>query len=646
MRPKAKFLTVVWGEAYIKRFASLSLPSFLAPGNLPALAETTELEVVIMTRRDDVEYFETQPAFGRLRTICPVRFVEIDDLITTSAYGVTLTLAYARAVVACGPEMLDTHFVFMNADFVLADGSLRALSKHILAGRSIVLGPSFRATAEAVEPLLEAAVDSSSCILAISPRQLAALSLPNPHPTTVAKIVNQGFCHSTHPNQFFWQVGDQTLLGRYYLIFMLCLKPERIIETVNCYCDYAFIPELCPSGDEVAMDDSDDFFMLELQKRDQETHMLQLGRQSEEDVARSLREWTTVEHRRAAHYNIVFHASEIPAEIESEKARAREFVERIEKNLGRPVSHVGHRYWVRGVEAWRTYRKAQGLSASPPELEGAQGQARSRVTLGGIRNRLLKWLWSAIYAGHRAIVGLVPRVTPLHPDWADYQFLQSTVATILSAKGASVLVVRDHPELVDSFFVSPSASIQFATMQEVLTTDLPPPTQSPGGYTHALIYLLSKDCGRTQELIRRCEEAMHPEGSCQVFIHHLRSGVDHVDFSHDLVSLVEDIIGSPPRGAACLFVGGSPKRFTRGLLTRLYRQYARFGIPALLWVLPLLGIVLPLVLLSNLYLWLKKPTPYFVPFCSSVAIRLESRPMVLRARHVAQPDFTRFIKPR
>lgn len=33
-------------------------------------------------------------------------------------------LAYARPATACGRETLDTHFVFMNADFVLADGSL------------------------------------------------------------------------------------------------------------------------------------------------------------------------------------------------------------------------------------------------------------------------------------------------------------------------------------------------------------------------------------------------------------------------------------------------------------------------------------------------------------------------------------------
>src|SRR5690349_10355234 len=120
MRPKVRFLTVVWGDAYIERFANLALPSFLAPGNLPALAAACDLEVVIMTTRRDVQDFEAHPAFRALRQVCPVRFVEIDDLIAPGVYGVTLTLAYMRAIAACGAEMVNSHFIFMNADFVLA----------------------------------------------------------------------------------------------------------------------------------------------------------------------------------------------------------------------------------------------------------------------------------------------------------------------------------------------------------------------------------------------------------------------------------------------------------------------------------------------------------------------------------------------
>lgn len=621
-RPRAKFLTVVWGEAYIRRFVTLSLPSFLAPGNLPALAQNTNLEVVIMTRRDDVEYFENHVAFRRLQEVCPVRFVEIDDLITTGGYGVTLTLAFARPVIACGSEMLNTHFVFMNADFVLADGSLRALCKHILAGRSIVLGPSFRATAEAVQVRLEAAVDVTSGVLAIPPRQMAALSLAHPHPTTIAKIRNQGFCHSTHPNQFFWQVDERTLLGRYYLIFMLCLKPERIVESINCYCDYAFVPEMCPSGDEVAMDDSDNFFMLELQRRDQETHLLRLGRQTDKEITRSLGEWTTAEHRRAARYDIVFHSGDIPPEIEAAKTEASAFVTRIGRKLGPPVPHEKHPYWISGVEHWRHLRKAQGLSASPPELTPPTAYRQfARRLLRSPLNALLGWSWPFAYAARQAIFGQWPRVTPFHPSWMDSQHLRDALAAILAIPDARVLVVRNESELVDPLIGS-EGSVQFANLQTVLDGRLSIPGQGSEGFTHALVYLLRKDCRHTRRLIEQCEAAMAPGGIFQVFIHHLRGEAEEHSFSHELVAYMEEILPSPWRTAECSFVGSTLKRDNQRFMNRLYSHYVRFGAWALFWILPLLAVVLPVTLIGNLYLRIRGPSRYFVPYCSSALIRL------------------------
>jgi|UniRef100_UPI003783E4CC hypothetical protein len=367
MKKKTKFLTVVWGRDYIRRFCNLSLPSFMAQGNLPALAAATDLEVLIMTCRADFTCFEDYPAFHRLRETCPVRFVEIDDLVfNTVVYGVTLTLAYARPIIACGADMVNIHFVFMNADFVLGDGSLRSLIKPITEGRSIVLGPSFRAISEDVEPLLQQKVDTGHGILSLPCREMVRMALPHPHRTTVAKIRNQQYIHSSHPNQFFWQVDKQTLLGRYFLIFMLCLKPERVIKTINSYCDYGFIPEMCPSGDEMAMGDSDDFFMLELQERDKESNLLSFGSQSTKQIVRSLTEWTTHEHRRAAQHNIVFHSEDLPAPVEGCKVEADRFINELTAHLGPVHAHAFHRYWAPGVVAWLSHRV---LPVPPPELE-------------------------------------------------------------------------------------------------------------------------------------------------------------------------------------------------------------------------------------------------------------------------------------
>src|SRR4051794_30387325 len=112
---KIKFLTVIWGDRYIEEFAQVSLPSYLAEGNLPALAQDSDIEVLVLTAENSRRKFDEEPAFRRLGAICPVRFIYIDDLITTGVYGVTLTLAYARGIMDSGAAQTETHFIFMNS---------------------------------------------------------------------------------------------------------------------------------------------------------------------------------------------------------------------------------------------------------------------------------------------------------------------------------------------------------------------------------------------------------------------------------------------------------------------------------------------------------------------------------------------------
>ncbi|MDH5677025.1 MAG: hypothetical protein OEZ28_00235 [Nitrospinota bacterium] len=367
-KKSVKFLTVVWGQEYIKRFCALSLPSFLAPGNIPALAEAIDLEVVIMTKQGDIEFFKRDQAFERLKKICAVRFVPIDDLVTKGYYGITLTLAYARPIIALGEDMLNHHFLFMNADFILADKSLKSLLKHIFDDRSILLAPSYRAITEELEPKLVKLVDPACSTLSVQPRAMVKMAMKHPHRTTIAKTFRQNIISSTNPNQFFWQVDNNTLLGRYFLSFMLCIKPERTIKTVNCFCDYSLIPELAPSGDEVMMGDSDDFFMLELQSRGQETEMLRPGRLRTREIALSLTEWTTPEHRRASAYDVVFHSEDIPDNIKQAKAEANNTISNIHKQLGDPQSHQNHYYWASGLIYWRKELINNGISTLPKEL--------------------------------------------------------------------------------------------------------------------------------------------------------------------------------------------------------------------------------------------------------------------------------------
>ena len=158
----------------------------MAPGNLPALAEQTNLEIVILTSSKDYHDFEVEPAFQSLRKIAPVRFISIDDLIVDRLYGVTLTLAYLRGVTDAGNDMVNIHFLFMNADLVLADGSLRGVAKRILHGCRVILACSIRATSEDLEEPLRQMVDDGKQLLVVSPRRLVSMAMKSLHPTQIA----------------------------------------------------------------------------------------------------------------------------------------------------------------------------------------------------------------------------------------------------------------------------------------------------------------------------------------------------------------------------------------------------------------------------------------------------------------------------
>lgn len=617
--PAAKFVTVVWGAAYIERFASLALPSFLAPGNLPALAAETNLEVVILTSRNDIANFRMHDTFKRLQTVCPVSFIDIDDLITNGLYGVTLTLAYARAMFRYGSAMTSTHFVLMNADFILADGSLRSLARHIRAGRSIVLGPSFRSTAEAVEPELERAVDPASGTLVMKPREMVELALAHPHPTTIAKTITQGLCHSDHPNQLFWQIDRQTVLARYFLIFPLCLRPEREVTAINSYIDYCFLPEMCPSGDEAVMDDSDEFFMLELQNSDQERFMVQLGQQTTRDVARRLQAWTTAEHRRAARHDVVFHAGEIPPETQQARRVAQEYVDKVAQHLGKPLPHAFHRHWIGGVRAWKERRSAQGLPASAIEI--APLPARSTLRLLAFHARAsippaIAFLQRVTRRCARLLLGRPPCVTAFHPEWLDYRFLTSVVDAIPSDSGTRLLVVGrqsetlfqllqrfDHPRIVTAAEVLKApASISCAD----------------GSITHVLIYLQDRDCRLASTVFRHCRSTVGGDAQFSVLLHN-RDGA----LSGLVIPRIEDMVSSGLSAATTLFSGGRVKWLNQRLWKLLRRLYSRLGVWSLPWVVPAGIVLLPTTLLTNLLYATRVPGDSYLPKCSALLFRID-----------------------
>src|ERR1700752_1591870 len=90
IRP-TRIITYAWGEKYINELLSMTLPALLAPGNLPYVASVVPCELVILTQQASFSRILGDVTVRKIRDLCGVRLVEIDDLIPSpDQYGMAI----------------------------------------------------------------------------------------------------------------------------------------------------------------------------------------------------------------------------------------------------------------------------------------------------------------------------------------------------------------------------------------------------------------------------------------------------------------------------------------------------------------------------------------------------------------------------
>lgn len=656
-KTKVKFLTVIWGERYIEEFARVSLPSYLAPENLPYMAERTDLGVLIMTTKDSVSKLQENAVFKKLEALCPVEFIFIDDLITNGVYGVVLTLAYARGIRSCGDEQTDTNFVFMNSDFVLANGSLKTLTHEIEAGKPCVMASSLRGSAEALMPALLDAVDHDQMHLAMEPRDMVALTLKDLHPTVIAKTITQDFLSSSTYNQIYWSVDNDTLLGRCHLIFMLMIKPERPLPPVNSYCDYGLVPELVPSGEVSAIEDSDHFFMLETQPAKQELDFLRCGIKTPREIAMELSEWSTKEHRACAGFDFVFHSGEIPEMISSVKAEAATFVSQLHEKMRKTIKdHAYHFYWVSGVEAWSylrgegdvynkkevkadeypaefypsaTYAKYLELTsqAEPEDQSDFSRYAPRRIGLSvfqiGASFLSRKTVYEILVRVGRRWKGVYPNVAMWSSLWSDAKLALDWASKKKDGGAGAGLIICDP----DSPF--PTAFNKVGEYEVLHPKDFKKSTRSQvGKYSRIFIHARRKDIRNVPRLFEYASGVASPDAEIAISIEHPDNETDSSNFSYELAQYVDSVLPASwlDFDIAAKFTGGRIKRqlrlLERTFISRIVPNRLRH-IPVAVLAILLLPLVSALTLLNNIQL--RQPTRTCPEFCSSALIILRAR---------------------
>ena len=316
-----RLIAYAWGDKYTDELLSVTLRAVLSPKNLPAVVELAPTEVVLLIQEEHRGRVAGHPTIQRMRQLCPVRLVGLDDLIVArEKYGVTLTYVLHRGMRVFGADVTQTNFLFLNADFVVADGSLRNAVLALLRGEHVVAAPSYCAVGESARAELRQFIDLDNNMLAIKPRELARLALRQLHNTVKGKTLNQSGFHLAQIDQFYWWVDDNTLLGHQMPVAIVGMRPERAVSEPNTYWDHGLISEFCPNAKPYLLGDSDDFLMVELRDRQVASDQIVAGLLDCRKVAPRMISWVTPYQRAFAELPLNS-ALRRPAVDDSQRAR-------------------------------------------------------------------------------------------------------------------------------------------------------------------------------------------------------------------------------------------------------------------------------------------------------------------------------------
>jgi hypothetical protein len=447
-----------------------------------------------MTSQSDIETFQQHSAWNRLREICAVDVQAIDDLIVEGNHHVTLTLAYTRQLLA-EEQACKTCFIFLVSDCVFSNGSLAYVLSRIQGGVAGVLAGHVLLESGAAETFGEL-YNSRTHELCLTSRELMTIGLSHLHSTTNASIVQDETVFDRGANRLYWRVDSKTIIGRFYLMHMIAIKPETDKFSISASCDYSFIPEMCPSGNIAVIGDSDDYLGVEMHPESSAVPDYYAPTGAKE-LARSLSAWTTAQHRDNARHTLVLHAADIPDVFESVKATADRFIAAITGQLSNnPMSHRQHPYWITALQAHRA------LNGGSMEYE-----SYSQIQLEtGLRAFLLRLLWRLRFL----TLGQPPDVGPWHPRWADFRL---PLKALQSSKDVTQLaIISSTPRRFNRWVKDLIPQIVRLESSRLRETSEYNSSQIANAFGAAFLVIDEEELPHAMILIRRARALLKPGG--------------------------------------------------------------------------------------------------------------------------------------
>jgi hypothetical protein len=270
--PPLHFATPAWGTKYVSVFLDTTLPTLLAPGNIPALPNPERCVYRIFTLAADLPLIRGHTAYASLSKLLRVELVDAAELFNNargrnSTKYDWMTAAYNEALHRA--DCVDAATVFINADMVFSNRSFSNLVAIVSSGKRAVEIEGFRTNKEAVEQSLQSRWRTKSGAIDIPSRELVKLALANIHRVSRKHFWKKSVSKSFIPFHTYWWVGRSGVISRASHLYPLLVFPDRKFASLSKTIDQNLLDETLLDVESThIVSDSDVIFSCELSDRD------------------------------------------------------------------------------------------------------------------------------------------------------------------------------------------------------------------------------------------------------------------------------------------------------------------------------------------------------------------------------------------
>jgi hypothetical protein len=335
MKHKHCIAVVVWGDTYIRQFLDYSIPSLLAPNNLPNLKNKESFELLIWTSEVDVKNLESTPEIAEIERHVRVKIRSFPSYLFLGGKREDrywrMSSLHRGIIEYCEDQRAG--ILFLPSDAIWSDGSLSNIEKIIDQGKKVIVMCSLRvdddSTLKSLEPYTEKARsgrDGKVKKICISSRDLMQVTLDNMHGETKSRFINsQRFTFA--PAHIYWDLGGKGLLVRAVHLHPVYIRPDNYVTDFETTFDADFLNKAVPdSNDYYLCEDSDDMFFVDLTNpKDLATVPLEPRTAALSEIAPWMAKHASKTHRLFLNTPIWMHTQIDRSQWQDEVDRSKEF---------------------------------------------------------------------------------------------------------------------------------------------------------------------------------------------------------------------------------------------------------------------------------------------------------------------------------